>query len=118
MDTPGFDPVAANEDDLRTRWLWDFAARDGLPATDPGEEKEIGCVLLSEIEWPVTQEFAIEIKQADAWKEIAHGKAIDQEKTLVLEPVRARGIHFCVLKAQRPVNINEFQVFTVEKVQP
>ena len=106
----------ANEGDLKTRGLWDFAAREGWPATDSGEEKQIGRVLLSEIEWPVTREFAIEIKQVDVWKEIAHGKAIGQEKTLVFEPVRARGIHFCVLKAQRPVNIDEFRVFTAEKV--
>ena len=103
---------------MKTRGLWDFTAHDGWLAIDPGEGKEIGRVLLSEIEWPVTREFAIEIKQADAWKEIAHGKAIGQEKTLVFEPVRARGIHFCVLKAQRPVNISEFRVFTAEKVQP
>ena len=101
---------------MKTRGLWDFTAHDGWLAIDPGEGKEIGRVLLSEIEWPVTREFAIEIKQADVWKEIAHGKAIGQEKTLAFEPVRARGIHFCVLKAQRPVNINEFRVFTAEKV--
>jgi hypothetical protein len=116
VDTPGFGPVVANEGDQRTCWLWDFAARDGWLAIDHGEGKQIGRVLLSEIEWPVTREFAIEIKQADVWKELAHGKAIGQGKNLVFEPDRAREIHSCVLRAQRPVNINEFQVFTAEKV--
>jgi hypothetical protein len=70
----------AVDGDLKTRWASDFAARDGWLAVDLGEEKEIGGVWISEIEWPETQEFTIEIKQGETWKEIARGTTIGADK--------------------------------------
>ena len=37
------------------------------------------------------------------------------DKTLEFPPVRARKIRLHVLKAKRPININEFQIFPPEK---
>ena len=107
----GYDPARAFDGDPKTRWASDFAARDGWLAVDLGEEKEIGSVWLSEIEWPETLEFTIEIKHGDAWKEVARGKTIGADKTLEFNPIRAREVRLHVLKAKRPININEFQVF-------
>ena len=76
FDQPGYDAARAVDGDPKTRWASDFAARDGWLAVDLGEEKEIGSVWISEIEWPETQEFTIEIKQGEAWKEIARGTTI------------------------------------------
>ena len=78
---------------------------------DLGVEQEIGRVLVSEIEYPETQEFAIEIKEGDAWKEVARGTTIGSEKEIKFAPVKARFIRLNVTKAERPININEFQVF-------
>lgn len=114
---PGYDAPRAVDGNPKTRWASDFAARDGWLAVDLGEKKEVGSVWISEIEWPETQEFTIEIKQGDAWKEIAGGKTIGADKTIEFPPVRAREIRLHVLKAKRPININEFQVFASEKAQ-
>lgn len=114
----GYDPARAFDGDLKTRWASDFAARDGWLAVDLGEEKEIGSVWLCEIEWPETLEFTVEIKQSGVWKEIARGKTIGADQTLEFQPVRAREVRLHVLKAKRPININEFQVFAADKVKP
>lgn len=108
---PGFEPARAVDGDPATRWASDFAARDGWLAVDLGEEKEIGRVLVSEIEWQETREFAIEIKQGDTWKEIARGTTIGPDKNIEFPPVRAREVRLHVFKAERAININEFQIF-------
>jgi hypothetical protein len=108
---PGYDPARAVDGDPKTRWASDFAARSGWLEVDLGVEKEIGSVLVSEIEWPETREFAIEIKQGGAWKEVARGTTIGEEKEIGIAPVKARFVRLNVFKAERPVNINEFQIF-------
>ena len=111
FDQPGYDAARAVDGDLKTRWASDFAARSGWLAVDLGEEQEIGRVWISEIEWPETREFAIEIKQGDTWKEVARGTTIGADKEIVFPPVKARVVRLNVSKAVRPININEFQVF-------
>ena len=111
FDQPGYDPARAVDGDLKTRWASDLQARSGWLAVDLGAEHAIGRVWISEIEWPETQEFAIEVKQGGEWKEIARGTTIGADKTIEFPPVRAREIRLNVLKAKRPININEFQVF-------
>jgi len=115
FDQPGYDAPRAVDGDIKTRWASDFAARDGWLAVDLGEEKVIGRVWIAEIEWPETQEFTIEVKQGDVWKEIARGTTIGADKTIAFPPVRAREIRLHVLRAKRPININEFQVFPPQK---
>lgn len=111
----GYDPARAVDGDLKTRWASDFAARSGWIAIDLGEEREIGRVWISEIEWPETRDFALEIKQGETWKEIARGTTIGAEKEITFTPLKARHIRLNVLKANRPININEFQVLAPEK---
>ncbi len=111
FDQPGYDAARAVDGDLKTRWASDFAARSGWLAVDLGEEHEIGRVWISEIEWPETREFAIEIKQGDTWKQVAHGTTIGPDKEIIFPPVKARVVRLNVTKAVRPININEFQVF-------
>lgn len=77
-----------------------------------GAETEIGSIMVSEIEWPETREFAIEIKQGDACQEVARGTTIGRDKEVFLtKPAKASRVRLNVLKAARPVNIHEFQVF-------
>jgi len=115
FNQPGYDAPRAVDGDPKTRWASDFAARDGWLAVDLGEEKEIGSVWISEIEWPETQEFTIEIKQGETWKEIARDTTIGADKAIEFPPVRAREVRLRVLKAKRPININEFQIFPPDK---
>ena len=108
---PGYDPNLANDGDPKTRWASDFGARSGWLEIDLGEEKEIGWFFVSEIEWPETREFAIEVKQGGEWKEVASGTTIGSAKDIPVPPVKARHVRLNVKQAANPVNINEFQVF-------
>jgi hypothetical protein len=112
---PGYDSARANDGDPKTRWASDYGARSGWLEIDLGEEKEIGSVLVSEIEWKETREFSIEVKQGGAWQEIARGSTIGPDKEIPFAPVKARHIRLNVTKAAMAININEFQVFPVEK---
>jgi hypothetical protein len=112
FDQPGYGPANATDGDPKTRWASDFVAREGWLAIDLGAEQEIGRVWLSEVEWQETREFAIEIRQGDAWKEIARGTTIGADKEIEFTPVRAREVRLRVFKAERPININEFQLFS------
>ncbi|MFM2243323.1 MAG: hypothetical protein RLZ97_2178 [Verrucomicrobiota bacterium] len=108
---PGYDAKFANDGDPKTRWASDFGARSGWLEIDLGEEKEIGWFFVSEIEWPETREFAIEVKQGGEWKEVATGTTIGSAKDIPVAPVKARHVRLNVKQAANAVNINEFQVF-------
>jgi hypothetical protein len=108
---PGFNPERANDGDVKTRWASDYSARSGWLQIDLGEEKEIGRVWISEVEWPATREFAIEALVGDKWTEVAHGTTIGQNKELTIAPVKARQVRLNILRAETAININEFQVF-------
>jgi len=111
---PGYDAKLANDGDPKTRWASDFQARSGWLEIDLGEEKEIGSFLVSEIEWKETREFAIEVKEGDAWKEVARGTTIGTDKDIPVAPVKARHVRLHVKQSANAININEFQVFPVE----
>ncbi len=110
-DQPGYDAAKAVDGEPGTRWASDSNARSGWLEVDLGEEKEIGSVLVSEIEWQETREFAIEVKQGENWKDVARGTTIGPCKEIAFEPVKARYVRLNVLKSERAININEFQIF-------
>jgi len=112
FNQPGYEAAKAVDGDSKTRWASDFAARSGWVEVDLGEEKEIRRVKLSEVEWPETREFAIEIKEGDVWKEVARGTTIGVNKEITFTPSKARFVRLNVLKAERAINLNEFQVFS------
>ena len=110
FDQPGYEPAKANDGDPATRWASGFEARSATLAIDLGEEAEIAGVFLSEIEWPETREFRIEVKRGGDWREVARGTTLGADKSISFPPLRAREIRLNVLKAERAININEFQV--------
>ena len=110
----GYDTAKANDGDPKTRWASAFDARSGWLEIDLGEEKEIGSVLVSEVDYKETREFTIEVKQGNSWKEVARGTTIGQDKEIPIAPVKAQHVRLNVLKSERPININEFQVFPPE----
>jgi hypothetical protein len=111
FNQPGFDVKLANDGDPKTRWASDYDARSGWLEIDLGEEMEIGSFLVSEIEWKETREFTIEVKQGDAWKEVARGTTIGTDKDIPVTPVTARHVRLNIKQAAMAININEFQVF-------
>jgi hypothetical protein len=109
----GFDASKANDGDPKTRWVSAFDARSGWLEIDLGEEKEIGSILVSEVEWKETRKFTIEVKQGDSWKQVADGTTIGQDKEFLIKPVKARFVRLNVSESALAININEFQVFAL-----
>jgi len=114
FNEPGYDAKLANDGDPKTRWASDFGARSGWLEIDLGGEVEIGSILVSEIEWKETRKFSIEVKQGEAWKEVARGTTIGADKEIPISPVKASRVRLNVAESANAININEFQVFPVE----
>ena len=107
----GFEANRANDNDLMTRWASDNDARDGTLTIDLGAEISIGRVWLAEIEFALTREYFIEVKQGETWQEVARGTTLGKDANIEFPPVAASAIRLRVTKAEGPLNINEFQVF-------
>ncbi|MCX6879635.1 MAG: DUF5703 domain-containing protein [Verrucomicrobia bacterium] len=112
---PGYDAAKANDNDLMTRWASAGDAREGTLAVDLGEEREIGSVWLAEIDYALTRAFAIEVRQDSDWKEVARGTTIGTDRMVKFPPIKGRHVRLHVLKADGPINLNEFQVFQPAK---
>lgn len=108
----GYDARKANDNDLMTRWASAGDAREGTLTVDLGEEREIGRVWLAESDFANTREFAIEAEAGGVWREIARGSAIGADRTLDFPKLKTRQVRLHVLKADGPININEFQVLS------
>lgn len=107
----GYEGSKATDNDVMTRWASTGEARDGILTIDLGTETEITRVWLAEIDFANTREFAIEVEHGGAWKEVARGTTIGADKAIPLKATKARHIRLHILKADGPININEFQVF-------
>jgi len=114
FDQPGYDAQRANDGDVKTRWASDYGARSGWLEIDLGEARSVGRVWLSEVEWPETREFAVEVKQGDQWQPVAHGTTIGADKEIIFAPVKTRFVRLNVVRSANAININEFQVFAAE----
>jgi hypothetical protein len=78
---------------------------------DLGKDLEISSFVISEIQWPETCEFAVEVKQGAEWQEVAVGTSIGADKSITITPATARYVRLNVKQSADAININEFQVF-------
>ena len=109
----GYEASKANDSDLMTRWGAAGDPREGALTIDLGEETGISRVWIAETDFAHTREFSIEVMQSGAWKEIARGTTIGKDKALEFPSIKSRQVRLNILKAEGPININEFQVFTL-----
>ena len=107
----GYEAPRVNDGNPQTRWASADDARDGWIAIDLGADFELKRAMVSEIDYPNTREFVIEVKQETGWKEVARGTNIGRDRSIEFTPVHAREVRLNILKADGPLNINEFQVF-------
>jgi alpha-L-fucosidase len=110
-NTPGYEAGKANDGDDTTRWGAAPDSRSGWLEVDLGQETRIGQALVKELGYQRTQEFAIEYKDGETWKELVKGTAIAGEKTFTFPPVAARHVRLNILKANEVPTIEEFQLF-------
>jgi alpha-L-fucosidase len=110
-NSPGYEADKAFDDDESTRWGAAPGARSGWLEVDLQKETQIGRAVIKELGYHRTQEFAIEYKDGETWKELANGTTIAGEKTLDFTPVTARYVRLNILKASEVPTVEEFQIF-------
>lgn len=107
----GYEGSKANDSDVMTRWGAAGDPREGSLTIDLGEETEITRAWIAETDFAHTREFSIEVMQGDEWQEVARGTTIGADKAVTFTTVKTRQVRLNILKADGPININEFQVF-------
>jgi alpha-L-fucosidase len=108
---PGHEAAKAFDDDETTRWGAAPDARSGWLEVDLEKDTRVGRAVIKELGFKRTQEFAVEYKDGEAWKELAKGTTIAGEKTLDFAPVTARYVRLNILKANEVPTVEEFQLF-------
>jgi alpha-L-fucosidase len=108
---PGYEADKAFDGDETTRWGADRDARSGWIEIDLDRETPIGRAIVMELGYRRAQEFAIEYKEGDAWKELHHGTTIAGARVYDFPPVNARRFRLNILKANEVPTIEEFQLY-------
>ena len=107
----GYEADNAFDADESTRWGAAPNSRSGWIEVDLEKELTVGRAIVREIAWPRTEEFAIEYKAGDVWKELVHGKTIAGKREYQFTPVKARYFRLNILKANEVPTIEEFELY-------
>ena len=107
---PGYEADKACDGDETTRWGAAPESRSGWLEVDLGKATEIGRAVVMEINFPRTQQFAIECKTGDSWKPLVTGTTIAGRRVYDFAPVKAQVFRLNILKANEVPTIEEFQL--------
>ena len=105
-----YDAAKALDDDDSTRWGAAPNSRSGWLEVDLEQDTLIGRVVIMELGFHRTEEFAVEYKAGETWRELVHGTTIAGEKALGFAPVRARCVRLNIIKANEVPTIEEFRI--------
>jgi alpha-L-fucosidase len=108
---PGYEARKAVDGDGTTRWGAARDARSGWLEVDLGNEARIGRVVILEEGYHRTEEFVVEWKDGEAWRELAKGTTIAGDQAIDFPPVTARYVRLNILKASEVPTIEELQVY-------
>ena len=111
----GYDAAKALDGDESTRWGAAPGSRSGWLEVDLGTPTPVSRAVIKELEFPRTQQFAIEYKDGDTWKSLVTGTTIAEAKSFDFPPVTARYFRLNILKASEVPTIEEFQLFEAKK---
>ena len=87
-----YDAAKAVDDIPETRWGAAPGSRSGWLAIDLGKDERIGRIEIMEQNFPRTEEFTVEYRVGDTWKELARGTTVGEKKTIDFPPVSARHV--------------------------
>ncbi|MCX6879636.1 MAG: alpha-L-fucosidase [Verrucomicrobia bacterium] len=107
----GYEANMAFDADDVTRWSAAPDSRSGWIEIDLGKPATVGRVVVKELNFHPTQQFAIEYKDGEAWKTVVTGTTIVGEKTLRFPAVQAQIFRLNIVKANAVPTIEEFQLF-------
>lgn len=110
-----FDAAKAFDGDEATRWGAKPDSRSGWLEVDLGATARVGRAIIKELEFPRTEQFAIEYKDGDTWKAVVSGTTIGGAKTFDFPPVSARYFRLNILKANEVPTLEEFLLLEAKK---
>jgi len=99
-----------NDGDRYTGWSADLKAREAWVTVDLQAEREVSQVMLCDSPYIRTQEFDLEAKIGDEWKQIASGTTIRRELWIDFPPVKARLFRLNLRKTSNTPFLAEFQI--------
>ena len=108
--SPAFSAAHAVDGDATTRWGAAADTRSGWIEVDLGSEQAIGRITIVEQAYPRTQDFAIEVRDGDGWRELHRGTTIAGRLDLDLPEVHARHVRLHIHRATEVPTIEEFQI--------
>ena len=108
---PGYEADKAVDGDETTRWGAAADARSGWLEVDLGRPMLVGQAVVKELGFHRTQQFAIERKDGDVWRELAKGTTIAGTKLIDFPPVTARHFRLDIQKACEVPTIEEFELY-------
>jgi alpha-L-fucosidase len=97
--------------DETTRWGAAADARSGWLEVDLERPMLVGQAVIKELGYHRTQQFAIERKDGDVWRELAKGTTIAGTKVVGFKPVTAQYIRLNIQKANEVPTIEEFELY-------
>jgi alpha-L-fucosidase len=112
---PGYSAAEAVDNNESTRWGAKPGSRSGWLELDLGTERQISEINVIESSHARTQEFVIEYRDGENWKEIVSGKTINGERKYTIPTITARYVRLDILQASEVPTIEEFQVFAPEQ---
>jgi len=113
--TATYSPGKAFDDDPETRWATDSGTHEAWLEVDLGKPTTIDRAAVHEAYANRVQEFELQCKDGDAWRTIARGTTLGENRSLKFEPVTARIVRLSILKATEGPTIWEFHLFAPAK---
>jgi len=104
----------AVDDDSATRWATDSGTQKAWLEVDLGKKATFNRVTINE-EYNRVQEFELQYRDGNRWKNFAKGTKLGHDYSKQFEPVTARYVRLNILKATDGPTICEFQLFTEKK---
>ncbi|MCY2996189.1 MAG: discoidin domain-containing protein [Planctomycetota bacterium] len=110
-----YNAAQAFDGDEATRWGAAPNSRNGWLEVDLGTPTPVNRAVIKELEFPRTEQFAIEYKDGDTWKPLVTGTAIAGAKSFDFPPVTAQHFRLNILQASEVPTIEEFQLREAKK---
>ena len=114
-DNGAYNVASAFDGNLVSRWGAKPYSRSGWIEVDLTEPMEVKKVVISEIAYPRTRQFKIEVRsrETDEWQTVYQGTTIEKANFTVPfeKPVTARFVRLNILEATEVPTIEEFTVF-------
>ncbi|MCX6996876.1 MAG: discoidin domain-containing protein [Kiritimatiellaeota bacterium] len=111
----GYEADKAVDGETATRWGAAAEARSAWLEVDLGQPQRVGRAVISELQYPRTRQFAVEVLDGQAWKPLARGTTIGGTKVLDFAPVTARQFRLNILEAVEVPTIEEFGLYPLMK---